>query len=195
MKTPSPQIQNCPECASLPEHQVWYLPDGSTCCPHLFFSKCWTIKSKCKKVRSFGTVKLSNLHYAVTLTTSTQGAAVTAVKSLRRYVKSKQFSPTIAWSACLEHPDTNAHIHLWSHTKNYVPAKDVLKLNKSRVEVKRLKNQNSVLKWKQYIVKRVQDDPHKVVFNNLDDIDKYLSDSIEPKIICLDSPKVLSKKI
>lgn len=176
-------ITNCPECASseVPP-TVWYLPDGSKTCPHLFLMQDYDVRRRLKlKVRSLRREpKLSYLHYAVTLTTlpGILNPAHVAVTKLRKYINSKQFRPTESWVACLEKPHSNAHIHISVDTKKYVPAKDVLKMNKARVEVKSLTNAKALLKWRKYIVKEVDDDPDKVIFKTMDDIDRYLKNKM-----------------
>ena len=93
------------------------------------------------------------------------------VEKLKKFLTSKQFQPTHGWIACLEHAKTNAHVHIYSNTTKYCPVKDVLKMNKARVSVSRLKNQLDVIKWKNYI-KKEEDD--KFLFENLEQINSYL---------------------
>lgn len=166
-----PDKYTCMECQNTPHHKKLTLPNGKKTCIHFFQERMWTYH---QTKRFSNTKKLEKTHhYEVTLTTKpgTPDAAKVVVTKLQKFLTSKQFKPTVSWKACLEHASTNAHIHIYSNTKNYCPAKDVFKLNQARVSVSRLKTPLDILKWKNYINKGEDD---KVIFNNLEEINKYL---------------------
>lgn len=167
----------CSDCSKIEGFLPYILPDGTHTCIHLFESRLWSQQKSNKHFPRNLTAFKKCKHYAVTLTTlpGQPLASKQVCTVLKKYLKSKQFEPTHDWLACLEHPDTNAHVHLYAGTTKYVPAKDVLKLNKARVDVKRLKTPVELAKWQNYIRSMNKDDPNKVVFKTFSDVENYLS--------------------
>jgi len=163
----------CQACLHDPDFEPYTMPNGQKTCIHLLQSKLWLHYNTVKKFSDDNRRFKKTHHYEVTLTTKpdTPCADRVVVKKLRQFLTSKQFKPTESWMACLEHAHTNAHVHIYSNTSKYCPAKDVLKMNKARVSVSRLKTPLDVTKWKNYIAK---DEEDKVVFENLEQIDSYL---------------------
>ncbi len=163
----------CGACQNDPDFEPYTMPNGQKTCIHLLQSKLWLHYNTVKKFSDDNRQFKKTHHYEVTLTTKpdTPCAGRVVVEKLHKFLTSKQFKPTESWLACLEHETTNAHVHIYANTTKYCPAKDVLKLNKARVSVSRLKTPLDVTKWKNYIHK-IEDD--KIVFENLEQIKNYL---------------------
>ncbi len=163
----------CGACQVDPDFAPYTLPGGQKTCIHLMQSKLWLHYNKVKKFNDTNREFKNTHHYEVTLTTKpdTPDADLVVVRKLLKFLTSKQFKPTEGWMACLEHAHTNAHVHISSNTKSYCPAKDVLKMNKARVSVSRLKTPLDVTKWENYILK---DEPDKTVFKDIEEVKKYL---------------------
>lgn len=167
----------CAACRNDPAFEPYTMPNGTKTCIHLLQSKLWLHYNTVKQFSDDNRKFKKTHHYEVTLTTKpdTPCADRVVVKKLHQFLTSKQFKPTESWMACLEHAHTNAHVHIYSNTSKYCPAKDVLKLNKARVSVSRLKTPLDVTKWQNYIRK---DEPDKIVFDNLNQIKNYLEKTL-----------------
>lgn len=162
----------CTECEKETDlFTVVFRGDAIKVCRHNFMEWMYT-SNLYSKTKSRSNSKPSFRHYEVTLTClpSTENKDIHIVKILKKFLTSKQFKPTEGWSACIEHISSNAHVHLSLRTTKYIPIKDLNKLNPARNSVTLLKGL-ARCKWDQYVIKT---EPDKVIFNNLDDIDKYL---------------------
>ena len=164
-------LRICRTC-SIEQNVTLCLSDGTRCCPCNFYMLSFALLQRSRrpaKKSSFSKCK----HYEVTLTTMPleEKADFNVVTKLLKFLNSKQFQPTDGWTACLEHATTNAHVHMSVHTTRYMPIADILKLNKARVSVTRLKTPMELTKWDSY-VKKMEDD--KVYFENKVQIQAWL---------------------
>lgn len=164
-------LRVCRSC-TIDEADTLCLPDGTRACRCNFLnlsSSMFHRRRRPAKKSDFSKCK----HYEVTLTTMPleEKADFNVVTKLLKFLNSKQFQPTDGWTACLEHATTNAHVHMSIHTTKYMPIADILKLNKARVSVTRLKTPMELIKWDSYI-KKMEDD--KVYFENKVQIQAWL---------------------